>query len=225
MDLGRSAVCVSDRFILMDLVDRLVRIMRHWTNMIGPTALVGVILLTGGLVPRESTSSSVSTSSLENERPCDTEAGHALDFWIGEWDLTWPGGQGGTPEGEQGVGTNSIRRVLEDCAIEEQFRTDGFHGMSISVYHGRSGEWRQTWVDSQAGYITLTGGMRDGVMELRTEPFSTPQGEEQVNRMIWTNVTEDELDWHWQQSLDGGATWQDRWVIHYTRRDGPPVFD
>jgi hypothetical protein len=152
------------------------------------------------------------------DRPCDSEEGHALDFWIGEWDLAWPGGQGGTPEGTEGRGTNKITRVLDDCVIEEQFRTDGFSGMSVSVYNGRTGDWRQTWVDNQSGYISLSGGLRDSVMELRTEPFTNPQGQQQINRMIWTNVTTDSLEWHWQASMDGGKTWQNRWVITYTRR-------
>lgn len=152
------------------------------------------------------------------DRPCDAEEGHALDFWIGEWDLTWPGGQGGTPEGTEGRGTNKITRVLDDCVIEEQFRADGFSGMSVSVYNGRTGDWRQTWVDNQSGYISLSGGLLDGVMELRTEPFTNPQGQQQINRMIWTDVTTNSLEWHWQASLDGGKTWQDRWVITYTRR-------
>jgi len=156
--------------------------------------------------------------ALAFDRPCDSEEGHALDFWIGEWDLTWPGGQGGTPEGTEGRGTNKITRVLDDCVIEEQFRMDDFSGMSVSVYNGRTGDWRQTWVDNQSGYISLSGGLRDGVMELRTEPFTNPQGQQQINRMIWTNVTSNSLEWHWQASLDGGKTWQDRWVIAYTRR-------
>lgn len=152
------------------------------------------------------------------ERSCDTDAGHALDFWIGEWGLTWPGGQGGTPEGGTGNGTNTVSRVLGDCVIEEQFRMAGFDGMSVSVFNGRTKDWRQTWVDSQGGYIALSGGMHDGRMELRTEPFENPKGEKQINRMIWTNVTENALDWTWQRSLDGGEEWDDLWQIHYVRR-------
>lgn len=156
----------------------------------------------------------------EQARSCDTAAGHQLDFWLGEWDLTWTGGQGGTPEGETGRGTNTITRTLDDCVIEEQFRMPGFEGMSVSVFATRTNDWRQTWVDSQGGYIALRGGMIDRRMELRTQPFTNPAGDEQVNRMIWTNVTQDSLDWTWQRSLDGGVHWEDTWLIHYVRR-GP----
>jgi hypothetical protein len=35
----------------------------------------------------------------------------ALDFWIGSWRVTWPGG----------TGTNEISRILDDRVIEEVF--------------------------------------------------------------------------------------------------------
>ncbi|MDX1421094.1 MAG: hypothetical protein R3181_14100, partial [Rubricoccaceae bacterium] len=96
---------------------------------------------------------------------------------------------------------------------------DGVRGESVSVYRARAGEWRQTWVDNRGGYLLFTGGRRDdGTVVLRTAPFTNPQGQEQVNRMLWTDVTADALTWRWQASTDGGATWEDRWTIRYTRR-------
>ena len=87
------------------------------------------------------------------------------------------------------------------------------------MYHAPSGTWRQTWVDNQGGYLLFTGGRRDdGAMALRTDPFTNPQGQEQVSRMTWTDVSDDALTWRWQRSTDGGATWEDQWVIRYARR-------
>lgn len=68
----------------------------------------------------------------------------------------------------------------------------------------QTGKRHQTWVDSQGGYLTLAGEFRDGIMELRTEPFTNPAGEEQINRMIWTNIEQDSLIWRWQRSLECG---------------------
>ena len=153
------------------------------------------------------------------DRPCDTPEGKAFDFWIGEWELSWPGGQGGTPEGETGRGKNVITRILDECIIQENFRGEGgFNGMSVSTLHRRTGKWHQTWVDGQGGYIAFTGDFREGEMDLRTDPFPNPSGATQINRMLWTNITADSLDWHWQRSLDDGATWEDMWVIRYARR-------
>ena len=150
--------------------------------------------------------------------PCDVPEAHQLDFWLGEWRLTWPGGQGGTPEGGEGRGTNTVRRVLDGCVVQEDFASaEGFRGRSVSVYDRRAGQWRQTWVDSSGGYLVFTGGLEDGEMRLYTEPFTNQNGQPQVNRMLWRNVTNEALDWHWQRSTDGGETWEDLWIIHYTR--------
>ena len=153
------------------------------------------------------------------QSPCSAEDASTLDFWVGEWDLTWPGGQAGTPEGETGRGTNTITKEHGGCVVHERFDSEaGFTGESVSVYNARAGEWRQTWVDNQGGYLLFTGSPSDEAMELRTASVTTPQGQTAVSRMTWRNVTADALDWHWQRSTDGGATWTDVWVIRYTRR-------
>lgn len=150
-------------------------------------------------------------------RPCDTPEGRQLDFWIGEWTLSWPAGQGGAPQDEEGRGTNTISRILGDCIVYEEFesQTTGLSGRSWSTYDARVGEWRQTWVDDQGSYLTFSGGLRDGRMELYGPMRTAPDGTRFHMRMIWTAVTEDSLTWRYQRSSDGGETWTDRWVIHY----------
>jgi hypothetical protein len=146
---------------------------------------------------------------------CAAPEASQLDFWLGTWALTW------TADDGQGRGTNTLTKTLDGCVVHERFESvDGFRGESVSVYDVRSGQWRQTWVDNRGGYLLLTGGHNeDGVMELRTAPFTHPQtGREQVNRMIWTDVTDEALTWRWQRSLDDGTTWEDQWVITYQRR-------
>ncbi len=147
--------------------------------------------------------------------PCPSAEATHLDFWLGTWDLTWT-----ADDGSDGHGVNTITRTLGDCVIREVFAgDDGFAGESVSVYNPRTEQWRQTWVDNQGGYLLFTGSPdADGTMELRTAPFTNPQGNEQVNRMIWLNVTDDSFDWHWQNSTDDGQTWNDLWVIRYARR-------
>ena len=152
------------------------------------------------------------------QRTCDTAEGRQLDFWLGEWDLTWEGGQAGVPEGETGRATNVVTRVLDDCIIQERFSMPGYEGTSVSTFKRTTGQWHQTWVDSHGGYIALTGAYADGQMELRTEPFPNKAGNEQINRMLFTDITENSLLWRWQRSIDGGATWEDVWVIDYSRK-------
>ncbi|HET9259147.1 MAG TPA: DUF1579 family protein [Acidimicrobiia bacterium] len=152
------------------------------------------------------------------DSPCSTPEARQLDFWLGEWDLTWPAEQMGGAQGDLGRGRNSITRLFDDCVIEENFMTDdaSYRGHSVSVYDVSAGVWRQTWVDSAGGYLWLTGGEVDGQMILSTEPVEKEAGVA-VNRMVFADVETDSLEWVWQRSDDGGSNWTDLWNISYRR--------
>ncbi|MFZ0013505.1 MAG: DUF1579 family protein [Acidimicrobiia bacterium] len=155
----------------------------------------------------------------DDPTPCGSDEARQFDFWLGEWDLTWPADQVGGEPSELGTGTNRIERLFGDCAIEENFATSdhGFSGRSLSVYDSRLGMWRQTWVDSSGGYIALTGQFDGETMTLSTQPH-VHDGETRVNRMIFGDITAVSLEWVWQVSRDDGATWDDLWNISYRRR-------
>ncbi len=129
-----------------------------------------------------------------------------MDFWVGDWQLKWNGGEG----------TNHITKDYGGCVVQEHF--DGrssmpLQGHSISTYS--NGAWRQNWVDNHGGYFDLTGGPHpDGTFVLENVRAS---GDTPYRRMVFENITADSLSWHWQGSDDGGKTWADRWVIEYTR--------
>jgi hypothetical protein len=131
----------------------------------------------------------------------------ALDFWLGRWSLSWASG---------GHGTNTIRRILGDRAIEESFvGTDPsgtLEGRSLSVLDVRDGRWRQTWVDSTGAYLDFVGVDADGVISFER---SAADGARQ--RMRWLDVSTERLNWHWERSLDGGTTWELLWAIAYER--------
>jgi hypothetical protein len=40
--------------------------------------------------------------------------------------------------------------------------------------------------------------------------------------MVWYNITDDEFDWIWERSDDGGETWDVKWQIKY-KRNNPKV--
>ncbi|HJR99042.1 MAG TPA: hypothetical protein VJ979_14200 [Actinomycetota bacterium] len=133
---------------------------------------------------------------------------HSLDFWLGEWDCAWEGGQG----------TNSIVRELDGRVVVERFEARGpesFRGMSLSVFGDEMG-WRQTWADSNGSYWHLVGStLPDGSLA-----FSTPErvdAEQVYKRMVFFDVEHDRFSWRWESSFDG-ERWQERWAIDYTRR-------
>jgi hypothetical protein len=147
--------------------------------------------------------------------PCAAGEQRQFDFWVGEWDASWPG-----KEGEVQHGTNSIKRVLDNCVVEENFSagTDGhLRGKSVSIFDTRAGRWKQTWVDNEGGYLDFVGGFKDGQMILSRE-FSQQDGTHVQQRMVWKNISADEFNWSWESSKDGGKTWQVQWPIRYKRR-------
>ena len=135
---------------------------------------------------------------------------HDLDFWLGQWDGTW---------GDGLRATNRVERVLEGAVIRESF--DGrpgadFQGTSLSVYSPQLGLWRQTWVNSQGSYWAFSGGLQGERFILATDDVRN--GRPIQLRMVFYNIAAGSLDWDWERSEDGGATWTLQWRLHYTRR-------
>lgn len=148
--------------------------------------------------------------------PCSTPEFRQLDFWVGDWDLTWPG-QSGQPEQH---GHNRIDRELGDCVIHEHFSdqaTPPFQGTSLSTFTPALGKWQQTWVDNQGAYLDFVGEFKDGQMVLSRE-FTGKDGKKIQQRMVFKNIKTDSFDWSWERSDDSGATWKVVWPIHYQRR-------
>lgn len=139
-----------------------------------------------------------------------------FDFWVGTWDLSWE-----DFDGTIARGTNHIERILDGKVIEEKFEAysgtyEGFKGMSYSVYNPRTGEWKQTWVDNNSGYLDFTGEF-DGKKRIFKRKGVNPQGKEILQRMVFYDITDNSLTWDWEISEDAGETWQLRWRIFYER--------
>lgn len=134
----------------------------------------------------------------------------ALDFWLGNWNVTWVG---------DGRGTNSIRRICDGMVIEESFDAadddDVLVGRSLSVRDASDGRWRQTWVDSNGSYLDFVGIDVDGRIGFQRE--TVVDGLPIIQRMVWLDVTTESLRWQWQRSADGGTPWSVVWEIHYQR--------
>jgi hypothetical protein len=161
-------------------------------------------------------SSSGGKTASSQPPPCTGAQHKQFDFWVGEWDLTWPG----TAAGQTAHGSNSVKSTLDGCVVQENFSgldAMPLRGISVSMFDARSGKWKQTWVDNQGGYLDFTGEFRDGQMMLQRESIKA-DGTKVQQRMVYKNISPDEFDWSWERSLDGGKTWQVLWPIHYKRK-------
>ncbi len=153
-------------------------------------------------------------STTQTQKFCSAPEIKQFDFWIGDWNLTWPGKQ----PAEIGHGRNTVTRILGGCVIQENFSGEAAHlrGTSVSTFDA-SGKWRQTWVDNEGAYLDFMGEFKDGQMILQREAVG-PNGTKSLQRMVWKNITPNEFDWSWEASTDGGKTWRVQWPIHYKRR-------
>jgi hypothetical protein len=138
--------------------------------------------------------------------PAEVSHGGAagFDFWLGEWDCAFSGGSA----------TNRITKTLGERVINEDFRSAGLNGQSVSVFNEQRQVWLQTWVDDQSGYLLFVGRREpDRMILIGHAPDGSPSG----MRMVWTEITPDGFSWDYQKrSADG--SWSSQWKIAYRRR-------
>ena len=89
-------------------------------------------------------------------------------------------------------------------------------GISLSTYNAALGKWQQTWVDNSGSYLDLVGEYKNGEMILSRDAVVQDKAIKQ--RMVFYNISENELDWNWERSDDDGENWQVMWKIHYKRK-------
>lgn len=148
-----------------------------------------------------------------NADPCTHGDGyHALDFWIGEWDVYDPAGQR--------VGGNVVEPLLGSCAILENWTDSrGNEGKSLNVYDRSTGLWRQLWVSDRGNVMDYSVGEVHDDGALRFEgSVAGAEGGKVRRRMIFTPVATDTVRQEIFQSSDGGASWTPSWTGVYVRR-------
>ncbi len=150
-----------------------------------------------------------------SEAPVET----LFDFWVGTWNLTWK-----SQDGAVGKGTNRIVKILDNKVIQENFEaTDagpmsGFKGMSLSVFNPQTQSWHQAWTDNQGGYFNFMG-KRDGNNRIFMTEISEKEGKKRVQRMVFKDIQKNSFTWDWENSEDGGTSWNLLWQIQYERAD------
>src|SRR5947209_17234110 len=148
--------------------------------------------------------SSLAHAQSSPANPCTLPQQKQFEFWVGEWDLTWPGEKAG----EIGHGTNSIRRIMDGCVVQENFsgaNSMPMRGTSVSVFDARTGKWKQTWVDNEGGYLDFIGEFKDGQMILQREGIR-PDGSKVLQRMVWENICAGQSDRIGEAAGKGGET-------------------
>ncbi len=136
-------------------------------------------------------------------RPCNTPAYRVLDFWIGSWKVV-------TGEDQRQVGKNSINRILNGCAIIENWQSlAGGKGKSLFYYHDVEKTWKQVWITDNEGLKEkhLIGVLENGAVRFQGE-LRLPEGGIVLDRTTLIPLEENRVRQLIEQSTDGGETWQ-----------------
>lgn len=146
-------------------------------------------------------------------RRCTGAAFAALDFWLGDWDVSVPAGL---------VGRNRIEKILDGCAIEELWTdVDGRAGRSLFYWIPVPGEWRQVWVTGDA---LAPGGVKEkrqveapaGAIRFQGT-IALVDGRSYLDRTTLTPLGDGRVRQHIEISTDGGATWRTTFDAVYVR--------
>lgn len=142
---------------------------------------------------------------------CPAPEHRQFDFWVGEWNVE-------TEAGGRFAGTNRIERILDGCALQENWVGSlGMRGTSINQYFEGDRRWHQLWVDTQGTRLELAGGMREGKMVLEGEAPGDSAGPPVLHRITWEPRADGTVRQHWQSSTDGGSTWRNVFAGIYRR--------
>lgn len=133
-----------------------------------------------------------------------------FDFWIGEWEVTAPNGQA--------AGRSRIEKIAGGWGLLENWTgAGGGEGKSLNTWIPGRKQWQQFWVGA-GGALELAGGLNaQGEMVLGGQH---KDGQDRLvsERITWSPNADGSVRQHWEQSADGGKTWQTVFDGLYRRR-------
>lgn len=133
--------------------------------------------------------------------PCEGSEHRQFDFWLGHWEVR-------VADTDRLAGTNEITTILGGCVLLESYSTPtGYEGQSFNAYDRATGMWHQTWVDNTGLVLKIDGGLDEEGRMVLTGPGVDRQGNEILNRIVWTPHEDGSVQQTWTTSTDAGETW------------------
>lgn len=130
---------------------------------------------------------------------CNSPTAHQFDFWVGSWRVT---------ENGKFAGTNVIERILDGCALLENWTgAQGGAGKSLNFHDRSDGLWHQTWIDRGGGALFLSGRFENGAMRLAGERPATQQQPATRHRITWTPITGGNVRQLWESAPGDQEEW------------------
>jgi len=142
---------------------------------------------------------SLVTADEKPKRGCVAVEARQFDFWIGRWAVT----EKGKP-----AGTNHIERILDGCALLENWTgAQGGSGKSLNFFDRGDGKWHQTWVDGRGGALFLAGRFENGAMRMEGERAAADKEPASRHRITWTALAGGTVRQLWESSPSDKEEW------------------
>ena len=144
--------------------------------------------------------------------PCATDApSRALDFWLGNWWVTYPGASKRS--------TSKVTLTLDKCLFVETWSDgEGHDGENIFAYGRDDQTWHGLFADNRGRLHVFVEGKVAGAGAEFLGPSRAQSGEPVLNRMRVTPVGTDKLQQTWEKSVNNGNTWTQEFSLDYSRR-------
>jgi hypothetical protein len=138
--------------------------------------------------------------------------GRQLDYWVGDWVVTNPGGAGNRSR-------SKVRLALDQCVVIENWSDhQGHDGENIFGYSAEEASWRGMFFDNRGHVHVFVDGKVDAGAAEFSGPSRGAHGEAVLNRIRVVRLAPDHLEQSWDKSTDNGQTWTRQFRLDYARR-------
>lgn len=146
------------------------------------------------------------------EEPCISNPGNrALDFWLGQWTISAPGG---TPSA-----TSTVALELDKCLVVERWDGGRGHtGENLFGYSADDQSWHGLFADNEGRVHVFVDGKSSTGLAQFSGPSRGPNGETILNRVTIRRIDANNVEQVWEKSSDGGKTWSTAFRGEYTRK-------
>ena len=134
-----------------------------------------------------------------------------LDFWLGDWTVTYPG--------MPGSANSTVSLTLDKCLLTETWDGGkGHRGENLFAYSSDDKRWHGMFADNQGRVHIFEGTVAEGSAEF-TGPSLSPDGQAVLNRIKIERLGTNKVEQSWEKSKDNGLTWAVEFRGEYSRKD------
>lgn len=143
-----------------------------------------------------------------------------FDFLAGEWRIRHRRRPLPGAEWDQFDGEATCWTILGGVGSVEELRIPArnFSGMGLRMLDVEKRVWSDHWVNAKSGVVTApgqTGSFEDGAGIFFSE--EEHDGKKLIYAGIWDRITPTGCRWRQAASEDGGKSWEQSWIMDWTR--------